>query len=294
MKSLRHIIEEAERRKIALGHFNVASLEQLKAIVNVVRRLNAPVIVGVSEGERDFIGVSQIAALIETYKNENLPIFLNADHTHSLDGVEEAAHAGFDSIIFDGAKLPLEENIKQTKEAVKIVRSISKSIVVEGELGYIGSSSEVFKELPKGAAIQPEDLTKPEEAVRYVQETKVDMLAPAVGNVHGMFQNAPNPRLDIERIGEIKKALQQAEGKPFPLVLHGGSGIKDKDFVAAIDAGISIIHISTELRLAWRRGLERSLKNHSDEVAPYKIMAGVILEMEKVIENRLKLFNKMD
>jgi fructose-bisphosphate aldolase class II len=287
MQTLYQTIREVEKKKFALGHFNAANLEQLKAIVNVARRLNAPVIVGVSEGEREFMGVEQIVALIKTYKSEGLPIFLNADHTHSLEKVREAAMAGFDAIVFDASKLPLKENIAQTREAVKIAKAINKNIIVEGELGYIGSGSELRKELPKGAAIRPEDLTKSEEAARFVKETGVDMLAPAVGNIHGMFQNAPEPKLDIERIRAIKKAVK------IPLVLHGGSGNTDEDFLSAIEAGISIIHISTELRVAWRKGLEEALKENPDEVAPYKLMNSSIQEMEKVIEKKMRLFNKL-
>ncbi len=285
--TLKQIVYEATKKKIAIGHFNVSNLEQLKAIENVVRRLQLPVIIGVSEGEREFIGIEEIAALIEAMRGEGLSVFLNADHTHSLEKVEEAARAGFDAVLFDGGRLPVEENIKKTKEAVKIVRSISKEIIVEGELGYIGSSSQVFKKIPEGAAIKPEDLTKPEEAMRFVKETGVDLFAPAVGNIHGMFQNAPNPKLDIERIREVKSAVK------IPLVLHGGSGISDEDFIRAIDAGISIIHISTELRVAWRKGLEESLKENPEEIAPYKIEPEVIEKIEKIVENRLRLFNKL-
>ncbi len=291
MDGLKQLLKEAERKKIAIGHFNISNLEQLKAISHVAAKLDVPVIIGTSEGEREYLGVHHAHDLIASYNKEhgkgNYWFYLNADHTHSLDKVKEAAEAGYDAILFDGGKLPLEENIEQTKEAVKIVRKINKNILVEGEMGYIGSSSEVRKEMPKGAAINPEDLTRPEEAARFVKETGVDMLAPAVGNIHGMFANAPEPRLDINRIREIKEAVK------VPLVLHGGSGNTDEDFTAAIDAGISIIHISTELRVAWRKGLEKALKESPDEVAPYKLMPEDLAKMEAIVEAKLKLFNKL-
>ena len=145
----------------------------------------------------------------------------------------------------------------------------------------------ILKEIPKGAAIKEQDLTKPEEAARFVKETGVDMLAPAVGNIHGMFKNAPNPRLNIKRIQEIKSAVQ------VPLVLHGGSGISDEDFLAAIDAGINIIHINTEIRVAWRQGLEKGLTEKPEEVAPYKLMQPSLDEIKKVVYNRLALFNRL-
>ncbi|MDO8557474.1 MAG: class II fructose-bisphosphate aldolase [Candidatus Jorgensenbacteria bacterium] len=286
MRSLAEVIKDAEKKKIAIGHFNVSNLEQLNAIVGVVRKLNVSVIVGVSEGEREFIGVDQVVALIESFRNEGLEIYLNADHTHSTEKVREAVEAGFDAVLFDGGKLPLDENIKQTQEAIHVAKSIASDVLVEGELGYIGGGSEILEKLPEDAAISAESFTKPEDAQKFVKETSIDLLAPAVGNVHGMFKNAPNPRLDIPRIRAIKQSVN------IPLVLHGGSGISDEDFISAIDAGISIIHISTELRAAWRSGVEHELEENKNEVAPYKVMADVVGEMEKVIEKKLRLFNR--
>ncbi|KKU99170.1 MAG: Ketose-bisphosphate aldolase, class-II [Candidatus Jorgensenbacteria bacterium GW2011_GWC1_48_8] len=298
MRSLLEIIRETEKDKVAIGHFNISNLEQLKAISHVAAKLNVPVIIGTSEGERDYIGVHHAVDLVKSYNKEhakgNYRLFLNADHTHTLENARKAAEVGYDAILFDGGKLPLEENIRATKEVVEMVRKINKNILVEGELGYIGSSSEVRKEIPEGAAINPGDLTRPEEAARFVEETGVDMLAPAVGNIHGMFANAPEPRLDIERIREIKKAVENLPaGRQVPLVLHGASGNTDEDLSVAIDAGISIIHISTELRVAWRKGLEEALKENPDEVAPYKLMPEDLAEMEKVVERKLRLFNKL-
>jgi fructose-bisphosphate aldolase class II len=287
-KNLKQIIREAEKSGVAIGHFNVSELGALKAIAEVAAELKVPVIIGTSEGEREFIDPHDAVALVRDLREKHgQPVFLNADHTHSLDKAKEAVEAGYDAILFDGGKLPLEENIKQTKEVVKYVKSKNKSILVEGEIGDIGSGSTIRKELPEGAAIKPEDLTSPEEAARFVKETGVDLLAPAVGNIHGMFANAPEPALDIERIRAIKKAAK------VPLVLHGGSGNTDEDFLAAIDAGVSIIHISTELRAAWRKGIEAGLKEKPDEVAPYKLMEPAIAEMKKILYNRLKLFNKL-
>jgi fructose-bisphosphate aldolase class II len=288
MSKLLAIVKNAESAKVAVGHFNVANLEMLKAVAMTAKKLSVPVIIGLSEGEREFVGVEAASTLIASLGEElKIHIFLNADHTYSLEKVAEAARAGYDSIVFDGSKLEFEENIKRTKEAVKIAKKIKKDILVEGELGYIGSGSKILKELPEGAAITAEDFTCPDEAARFVKETGVDMLAPAVGNIHGMFAGALNPKLDVKRIREVHKAAG------VPLVLHGGSGISDEDFLAAIDAGISVIHISTELRMTWRKGLEASLKENPDEIAPYKLMSNVLAGMEKVIEKRLRLFNKI-
>jgi len=287
MKPFFKIIQEVEKKKTAIAHFNVATLEQMNAVARVARKMNAPVVVGVSEGEWNSMGMRTLVALRDAYRREGVLMYLNADHTRSLENVERVASAGFDSIIFDAAHLPLEENIAHTKSAVRIMKkhsSFFKRIIIEGELGYIGTSSKLLDSIPEGAAITGDFFTKPEDARRFVMETQVDMLAPAIGNIHGMLKHMPNPHLDIGRIKDIRKSAN------VPLVLHGGSGISEEDFTAAIDAGISLIHISTELRVAWKKGIEDSLKEKPDEIAPYKILEKSVTNLEKVIEKRMKLF----
>lgn len=285
MMTLREIIKDAENKKIGIGHFNISDLTMLKAVFESAKELKQPVIIGTSEGEREFIDPHEAVAMVKALREEfDYPIYLNADHTHSLDKVKEAVVAGYDAILFDGSKLPLEENIRQTKEVVEFVKSANPEILVEGEMGYIGSGSEVLKEIPEGAAINPEDLTKPGDAERFVRETGVDMFAPAVGNLHGMLANAPEPKLDIARIAAIKNAVR------IPLVLHGGSGNSEEDFRNAIRAGISIIHISTEIRVAWKKGMEEGLKNSGEEVAPYKIYPEAVRATGEVVKSKLKIF----
>src|SRR3989344_7557665 len=126
MRTLIEIIQDAERRNIAVGHFNISNLEQLKAVAEAARKLAVPVIIGVSEGEREFIGMGQAIALIESFRNEGLELYLNADHTHEIGKVREAAEAGCDAVLFDGGKLPMDENIAKTKEAVRIAKSVKQ------------------------------------------------------------------------------------------------------------------------------------------------------------------------
>lgn len=284
-KSLREVLADADARRAAVGHFNISELGALKAIFDGARELGVPVLIGVSEGEREFIGVKNAVRLIRGLRDDyGYPIFLNADHTHSLDKVKEAAEAGFDEILFDGSKLSFEENVKQTKEAVNIVRSVNPEIVIEGEIGYIGSSSEIVDVRPEGSL----KLSTPDEAVRFATETGVDVLAPAVGNMHGLLKEMvagdAHKRLEIALIGEIKKACG------IYMTLHGGSGTADEDFVGAVKAGMTIVHVSSELRLAWRRGVEAGLKDQN-EIAPYKILLPAVDGIKKVVVDRLKLFN---
>lgn len=287
MQTLREVIEQSQQRGVAIGHFNISDLILLKAVVAAARELDVPVIVGASQGERDFMGVREIAALVRSLREESgVPIFLNADHTHSLAKAEEAARAGFDSIVFDLSALPIDENVRQTKEGVAALKAINPAILIEGEIGDIGTGSEIHE-----TASESKGLTTPEEARKFVAATGIDILAPAVGNMHGMsasmVHGEARKHLNIQRIAEIKKATG------VPITLHGGSGTDDEDFRRAIAAGINIIHINTELRVAWRQSLDASLAAHPNEVVPYKILPPVIDAVKAVALSRLKLFNSV-
>lgn len=288
MQSLRDYIADAEKRKVAIGHFNIANLEGLHGIFNAAKELDLPIIIGTSEGERDFVGVHEAVALVKSLREKyNYPIFLNADHTYSFERVKEAIDAGYDAVIFDGSKVTHEENIEITKRCVEYARASGRDVLVEAELGNIGQSSKVLDEIPEGVATDERFLTSPEEAAKFVKQTGVDLLAPAVGNMHGMLKGGKNPKIDTERIKEIR------EKAGVPLVLHGGSGISDEDFVAGIKAGIGIVHINTEIRVAYKEGLEKSLKENPDEIAPYRLLQPALEAVEESVKKRLKLFNNL-
>lgn len=287
---LKEYIQKAREEKTAIGHFNVSDLAGIKAITQGARECGTPVIIGVSEGERDFIGVRHIVALVESIRSQyNQDIFINADHTHSFEKVKEAVEAGFDAVLFDGGARTIEENIALTKEVVDWVGQYcathNKEVLVEGELGYIGSGSVILDRIPDGVSIRPEDLTKPQDARYFIEQTGVDLLAPAVGNIHGMFEHVQNPNLDINRIKEISGQTN------IPLVLHGASGNSAKDIINAIAFGVSVIHINTELRVAWKRGLDMALLSHPNEIAPYKLLPEVVHQMQKVVEDKIRLYS---
>ncbi|MBU1557378.1 class II fructose-bisphosphate aldolase [Patescibacteria group bacterium] len=283
METLKQIIKEANEKKIAIGHFNISNIEGLWGIFNAAKELDVPVIIGASEGERKFVGTKQIVVLVKSLREEfGYPIFCNADHCHSFESLKEAVDAGFDAVIFDGAQLPMEKNIEITKKCVEYAKSINPEIIIEGETGYIGGSSKMLDEIPEGV-----EMTSPEDAERFVKETGVDLFSPAVGNIHGMLKGVKNPDLDIQRIKDIR------EKAGVPLVLHGGSGISDEDFVSAIESGMSIVHINTEIRKAYRENLEKSLKENPEEIAPYKINKSVVEGIKETVEKRLRLFSRI-
>lgn len=286
MKTLREYISDFDKDGKAVGHFNISSLDALWGIFNAARKLELPVIIGVSEGEEDYVGTEQAVALVRSLRETyNYPIFLNADHHYSFERVKKAIDAGFDAVIIDAVKLPLDENIALTKKCVEYAREVSqktgRDILVEAELGFIGQSSKILDEIPEG--VSEATMTTPEDARAFVEATGVDMLAPSVGNVHGMVRGG-NPRLHPERV----KAIRDACG--IPLVLHGGSGTMSEDFVECIKNGIDIVHINTEIRVAYKDALKKSLIDNPDEVAPYKFLKPGMIAVQKVVEEKIKLF----
>lgn len=287
MNSLRQYIEQARKKGVAIGHFNVSTIDGIHAVIDAAKELSVPVIIGASEGERDYIGVRQLAVIVRSLCEERQqPIFLNADHTYSIERVKEAIDAGFDAVIYDGAKLNLDDNIQAAKVCVDYARACGRDVLVESELGFIGTSSKVLDEIPAGAVITEAQMTKPEDAARFVKETGVDLLAPAVGNIHGVVKGG-DPALNIKRVKEISSAVG------IPLVLHGASGNSADDIRKSIASGVAVVHVNTELRLAYRSGLVKSLSENPDEVAPYKYLKPAKLAMQKIVMDKLKIVNNV-
>ncbi len=286
MQALRGVIQDCKAQGKAVGHFNFSDSNQLKAIAEAAREAGLPVIAGLSEGEREYFSIAQARALIDLYQAQGVQIYLNADHTYTLQKAQEAIDAGVDSVVVDGAKLPMEENIALTKSVAAYARGKrgllrgGRDVVVEGELGYIGQASKQLDSLPEGVA--EANLTTPEDAKKFVQATGVACLAPAVGNVHGMLKNAAEPRLHAGRV----KAIAGVAG--VPLVLHGASGNTVEDIRACIKAGMAVVHINTELRLLYRDSLRASLLG--EETTPYKFLTPAVQAMQAFVADKLRAF----
>jgi fructose-bisphosphate aldolase class II len=286
MNNLSEILKKATLENWSTGHFNISNLEQLRAIASAAKELNSPIMIGVSEGERGFIGLKQAVAMISAFREEyGIPIFLNPDHSKSPESAKQAFDVGFDSIHIDLSDLSLEENIKGTKEVVDYVKSKNPDISVEGELGYLRGESRVQKEVIE---IKEDDLTKPEEAAEYVEKTGVDRFSGAYGNLHGIAAN--EPKLDIQRIKVIRSTLPENVS----LILHGGSGISNDDMKRAIAAGISNIHVNTEIRVAYTEALRNALDSDPEQVVPYKIFPPVVNAVKEKVIEKLKLFGSVN
>lgn len=284
--TLNRILQRALKEGWSTGHFNVSELDHMRAIVEVCSEVGAPAIIGTSEGERKHMGLLEAVALRDAFRQEfKIPIFLNADHTKSVVAAKEAIDAGYDSIHIDLSELLFEENVVGSKKIVEYARTaygLRHTVInVEGEVGYLSGESKIQKEKIK---IKKEDYTKPEEAKEFVEQTGVDRIAIAVGNIHGL--SPEEPELDINLIRHIRQAVPAEVA----LVLHAGSGIPDEQIKEAINAGISNIHINTDLRKAFAEGLKEGIEKHTDEIAMYKLDKEGIDRMKAVIKQKLALF----
>lgn len=282
MKNLNEFLKEAKEKQYAIGHFNFATEDVLKAIVAGAKETGAPcVMVGTSEGEADFIGLKEAAALVKAIaEDRQYPLFLNADHFKSFEKCKEAIDAGYDSIIIDASKLPNEENIALTKQVADYCRSVNPDISVEGELGYLRGSSEVQQKIE----ISSDDYSKPEEVADFVSRTGVDRMAVVFGNIHGIVTEQEE-KLDIGHFSKIVSA----EPRPY-YVLHGASGLKDQDVVASIKAGVTNVHFNTELRVAYRNAIDKAFHDNPNETTPYKYLGPAADEVKKLVAQKIKLF----
>ncbi|KKP93489.1 MAG: Ketose-bisphosphate aldolase, class-II [Parcubacteria group bacterium GW2011_GWA1_36_12] len=281
-KNLNWYLAEARKNGQAIGHFNFATEDVLRGIVEASRDAGAPaVMVGTSEGEANFMGMKEASALVRAMREDfNYPVFLNADHYKSFEKCKEAVDAGYDSIIIDASKLPNEENIALTKQVVDYCRSVNPEISVEGELGYLRGSSEVQQKIEISSA----DYSKPEEVADFISRTGVDRMAIVFGNIHGIVTEQEE-KLDIEHFSKIVST----EPRPY-YVLHGASGLKDEDVSASIRAGITNVHFNTELRVAYRNAIDKAFHDNPNETTPYKYLGPAVEEVKKLVSQKISVF----
>lgn len=286
--NLKEYLNRATREGWATGHFNASELDQMRAIVEACKEVNAPAIIGTSEGEAKHLGYKEAVVLRDIFRVKyGIPIFLNADHHKSVESAKAAIDAGYDSVHIDLSAMPIRENISGTKEVVAYAGKTDSDISVEGEVGYfVTDSSSVRSEKVE---VPVESLATAELAVRFIKETGVDRLAPAVGNFHGISTSSEKI-IYIDLIRQIRDATS----KEVALVLHGGSGLREEQFVGAIKAGMANIHVNTELRVAFVGGLKKSFSDFPDEVAMYKLDAPAIEAMKNVVKEKLKLFGSIN
>ena len=272
----KEVLEKAKEGKYAVPHFNINNLEWTRFILEECENLKTPVIIGVSEGAGRYMGgfktVADMVKNLISYLNITVPVALHLDHGSSYESCVDAIDSGFTSVMIDASKHSIEENIKITKQVVDYAHA--KNVTVEAEVGAVGGEEDgVANELA---------YAKVEDAVKLVQETGIDFLAPALGSVHGIYKG--EPKLDFERMVKIHELVK------LPLVLHGGSGIPDELIKKAISCGICKININTELQIAWSEGVRKFLNEDNKVYDPRKIIKSGENSMKEMIKEKVTLF----
>ena len=279
--NLKDLLNNAKQNKFAVGAFNITNLASIDYMVDAAKEQQSPIILQVAEIHLRYFALEDIApAIISAAKKVDIPICVHLDHGLSFPTVIRAIRAGFTSVMYDGSSHPIDENIQTTKEIVKIAKSVGVS--VEGEIGHIGGGESVGESLKEGGVANKELFTKVEEALRFYNETGIDALAVAIGNVHGFYKG--EPELDFNRLVQIRDAV------PLPLVLHGGSGISDDDFKKAISLGICKINFYTQASVAAMDEVKKYLKEHPDATSFPDLVAKGMEGFKATVKERLEVF----
>ena len=270
------MLQEAKKNKYAIPHFNINNLEWTKYILEEMQELNLPVILGVSEGAKKYMGgFYTVRLLVEGLikdLNITIPVCLHLDHGSSFESCKEAIDAGFSSVMIDASKYDLETNKKITSQVVNYAHP--KGVSVEAEVGHVGGTEDnVYGDIFRATL---EDCLE-------ISKTNIDALAPALGSVHGLYKGKPN--LDFERMKEINEAL------PIPLVLHGGTGIPYDMIKKAISCGISKININTELQVTWHNAVVKFIKENETVYDPRKVISSGEKIMKEKIKELVTVFN---
>ncbi|MBN3524437.1 class II fructose-1,6-bisphosphate aldolase [Paenibacillus apiarius] len=274
--SMNEFLPKAKANKFAVGQFNINNLEFTQAITEAAMEEKAPIIFGVSEGALRYMGMEYTVAMAEAAaKKSGLPIALHLDHGSTFEVAMACIRAGFSSVMFDGSHHAYEDNIRLTKEVVKAAHAMGVS--VEGELGTIGGTEDDLTVDEESA-----QLAKPDEAIRFYEETGVDALAIAVGTAHGMYKGEPKLHYDI-----IEAVASKV---PVPVVLHGGSGVPDESIRKAIAAGAGKINVNTENQVACTKAIREALNKDADVIDPRKYLTPARNAMVEVVRAKIRLF----
>jgi fructose-bisphosphate aldolase class II len=254
--TLSEILKDARTKKYGVGLFNTVNLEMARAIIGAAEEEKSPVIIGLAEVHIPYGDLDMMAPIMVKFAKEaKVPVAIHFDHGMTFDLILKAMHLGFTSVMFDGSTLPYEENIRQTREIVKIAHALGVS--VEAELGHVGGAE------GGGSDGHEARYTEVWQAADFVDKTGIDALAVAIGTAHGEYTT--KPKLDINRLNEIHRKVD------VPLVLHGGSGLSDHDFRSCIQNGISKVNIFTDMsaaavnRIANTLGVSFDLKECKNE-----------------------------
>ena len=270
------ILREAFKKGYGVAATNIFNYETIKLAIQKAEELQKPVLIGFYPGWKTYIDLDVVAAITHSCaKKVKVPVGLHLDHSMDYAEVMQAMQAGFSSVMYDGSRLPFDENVANTAEVVKSAKALN--IDVEAELGQVGSAANAsdFDDSSK--------FTTPEDCVKFLERTGCSSLAVAVGNAHGNYVKLPN--LDIPRIQAIKDAIK------IPLVLHGGSGIPDEQVQAAVKAGIAKMNVATEYHNAYYRAVMDYDKREDKRSDMFFCSNNMQQDVLKFLEYKINLLN---
>ena len=260
----KEMLLKATEEKYAVGAFNITNLIQMEAVVEAAVNRKAPLIIQTSVTPAKFLGAKVLADIYRTLaESAPIPICLHLDHCTDVEYCKECADAGYTNIMIDASKQVFQENIKQTKEVCDYCHGIG-DISVEGELGTVSGIEDQVKVAEDEAA-----LCNPEKALEFVDQTGVDIFAPAIGTAHGVYKTK-NPKLDFDRLDKISDLINGDETK-VPLVIHGGTGLQPDVSKKLVSLGGSKFNVSTDLKHALIDATHDYISSHRDEYNPGKI-----------------------
>ena len=273
--SPRELFRKAEEKKVAIGAFNTNNLEITQAIVGAAESLNLPAIIQTTPKAIAYAGLKELFAIVKIAIDQaKAPITIHLDHCRDFDLLKKCLECGYKSVMFDGSHLPFEENVAATKKAVDLAQRFEA--FVEGEIGRISKGEEGIKD---GSG----DFTDPDEAADFAKLTGVNSLAISIGNIHG----APSgEKLNLNLLKEINEKVD------IPLVLHGASGLGRGDLHQAIEFGVRKINIDTQIRRAFKVGLQENVDDPNKDIRDY--LSDAKEDVEQVVERYLKIFNNIE
>jgi len=274
--SMKEMLQDAKDNNYAIGQFNMNNFQWVQATLKSAEKANSPVIIGSSDSIVDYLGgfnlvVTTVKKMIEEM-NISVPVVLHLDHAQTVSRCKEAIDAGYSSVMFDGSKLPLEQNIALTKEVVDYAKP--KGISVEAEIGSVGGNEDGLI----GEVIYAD----PQECLRLVKESQVDVLAAALGSVHGPYKG--EPKLGFTEMEEIANLID------IPLSLHGGSGIPEDQIKKSIAFGHAKINVNTECSQAWTQTIREILTNDQEIYNPKLILEPALDAISDVVSYKIDLF----
>jgi fructose-bisphosphate aldolase, class II len=281
----RQAMQRAREQHFAIGAFNLDNQETLIAVARAAQTARAPVMVEVSQGEVDALGLENVRDMVDNYKEEyGVEMYINLDHSPTIAAAVAGIEAGFEFIHIDISQArknaTLEEIISETRQIVNYARLTGA--LVESEPHYFGGSSNLHTEKIDYDEIK-KTFSTPESARTFVEATGIDTFAAAVGNLHGKY---PAPKkLDIALLKQIREAVD------CNISLHGGSGTPGHYFVDAVKIGVTKVNINSDMRVAYRKTLEQVLEENKTEYAVVKLMDQVIDAVQVVVESKINMFN---